>query len=119
MVDRLELTGMSFQGRHGVRPAEREQAQEFVVDVDVESDLADASRSDGIADTIDYRELRAIVRDVIEGPSMQLLEALAGRIADRVLTIPRVEAVSVRIAKRPASMLPIASAAVHINRTRA
>ncbi|HYM66153.1 MAG TPA: dihydroneopterin aldolase, partial [Patescibacteria group bacterium] len=81
-------------------------------------DLYDASRSDSISDTIDYRELRAIARDVIEGPSMQLIEALAGRVADRVLTIPRVVSVSVRISKRPAGMMPIAGAAVHIKRTR-
>jgi len=110
---------MSFQGRHGVRPSERERAQEFLVDVEVECDLSSASRSDSITDTIDYRELRAIAREVIEGPSMQLLEALAGQIADRVLTVPRVVEVSVRITKSPASMQPIAGAAVHINRTRA
>jgi hypothetical protein len=33
--------------------------------------------------------------------------------------MPKVEAVSVRVAKRPASMQPIESAAVRINRTRA
>jgi len=110
---------MSFQGRHGVRPSERERAQEFLVDIEVECDLSSASRSDSITDTIDYRELRAIAREVIEGPSMQLLEALAGQIADRVLAVPRVVEVSVRITKRPGSMQPIAGAAVHINRTRA
>jgi dihydroneopterin aldolase len=118
-MDRIQLTGMSFQGRHGVRPHEREKAQEFVVDLEVDCNLAEPSRTDNIHDTIDYRELRAIAKDVIEGPSMRLLEALAGQIADRVLKIPGALAVSVRIAKRPVSMQPIGAAAVHINRTRA
>jgi len=32
-MDRILLEGMSFQGRHGVRPAEREHPQAFKVDV--------------------------------------------------------------------------------------
>jgi 7,8-dihydroneopterin aldolase/epimerase/oxygenase len=115
----IELRGMSFQGRHGVRPAEREQPQEFKVDIDVEADLSRAARSDQVADTIDYTKLRRIAREVIEGPPASLLETLAGRIADNVLALPGVMSVSVRIAKRPASMQPIEAAAVRINRTRA
>ena len=117
-MDRIELRGMSFQGRHGVREAERAQAQEFRVDVDVEADLTSAGRTDRIADTVDYTRIRAVAKDVVEGPSMQLLEALAVAIAERVLSLPRVQSVSVRVAKRPPSMQPIDAAAVHIKRTR-
>ena len=117
--DGIELRGMSFFGRHGVRPEEREQPQEFKVDVDVEADLSRAARSDQVADTVDYTKLRRIARDVIEGPPASLLETLAGRIAEKVLELPGVASVSVRIAKRPASMQPIDAAAVRINRTRA
>ncbi len=106
-MDRIELRGMSFQGRHGVRPAERDQAQEFKVDLEIQADLTKAGQTDRLADTVDYTQARAAVREVIEGESMQLLESLAS------------EAVLVRVAKRPASMQPIESAAVRINRTRA
>jgi dihydroneopterin aldolase len=117
-MDRIELRGMSFQGRHGVRDAEREHPQEFTVDLEVEADLGSPGRSDRLADTIDYTKLRAIAKAVVEGPSVNLLETLATRIADQTLQVPGVAAVSVRVAKRPASMQPIESAAVHINRTR-
>jgi 7,8-dihydroneopterin aldolase/epimerase/oxygenase len=110
---------MSFRGRHGVRPAERDMAQEFLVDVDVECDLREAGRTDLVADTVDYRQIHALARSVVEGESHNLLESLAAAIADGVLGLPRVEAVSVKIAKRPASMQPIEAAAVHIHRTRA
>jgi dihydroneopterin aldolase len=119
MVDRIQLLGMSFQGRHGVRDAEREHAQEFRVDIEVDCDLAEPGRTDKLADTIDYTRIRAIAKEVVEGESVQLLETLASRMADRVLQLPRVTAVSVRIAKRPASMQPIDATAVHINRSRA
>jgi dihydroneopterin aldolase len=118
-MDRIELRGMSFQGRHGVRPAERDQPQEFKVDIEVDADLAAAGRTDLLADTVDYTALRAAAREVIEGEPRKLLESLASAIAQRVLALPRVASVSVRVAKRPASMQPIESAAVRINRTRA
>ena len=101
-----------------MRPAERERPQEFVVDVEVDCDLDQPSRTDSITDTIDYRQIRAIAKEVVEGESMQLLESLAGRIADGVLKIPGALAVSVRVTKRPATMMPIAGASVRIERGR-
>jgi dihydroneopterin aldolase len=118
-MDRITLEGMSFMGRHGVRPAEREQAQEFKVDIEVGADLSEAGQTDKLVDTVDYTQVRAVAKTAIEGESVKLLETLAARIADRVLALPNVRSVSVRVAKRPASMAPIDAAAVHINRTRA
>ena len=118
-MDRIELEGMVFSGRHGVRPAEREQPQEFKVDVKLDTDLAGVGRTDRIEDTVDYRLVYAIAKDVIEGESVQLIETLAHRIAERALDLKQVVAVSVRIAKRPESMRPIDAAAVKIRRTRA
>jgi dihydroneopterin aldolase len=118
-MDRILLQGMSFQGRHGVRPEERERPQEFKVDIEVDCDLSEPGKTDRVEDTVDYRQLRAIAKEIIEGESQKLMETLAARIADRVLQLARVAGVSVRIAKRPESMQPIAAAAVRINRTRA
>jgi dihydroneopterin aldolase len=118
-MDRILLEGMSFQGRHGVRPAEREVPQEFKVDIEVDCDLSEPGKSDRIEDTIDYRTIQAVAKEVIEGESQKLLETLAARIAERVLEMPRVGGVTVRIAKKPESMQPIDAAAVRINRTRA
>lgn len=110
---------MAFQGKHGVRDAERAGPQEFKVDIEIEADLTEPARTDRLVDTVDYTKVRAAAREVIEGPPMHLLESLANAIAERVLLMPRVEAVSVRVAKRPPSMQPIEAAAVHIKRTRA
>jgi dihydroneopterin aldolase len=118
-VDRIVLEGMAFTGRHGVRPVEREHAQEFRVDIEVDADLSAAGRTDRLEDSVDYSRVRAIAKGIIEGESVNLLETLAARIADGVLAVPNVEKVSVRVAKRPASMAPIEAAAVHIIRTRA
>src|ERR1700674_23152 len=97
-MDRILLEGMTFQGRHGVRPAEREVPQEFKVDIEVDCDLSGPGKSDRIEDTVDYRQIHAVAKEVIEGESQKLIETLAARIADRVLEIPRVGGVTVRIA---------------------
>jgi dihydroneopterin aldolase len=117
-VDRILLQGMVFSGRHGVSAAERERPQRFVVDIEVEADLSAAGKSDNIEDTIDYRSLHAIAREVVEGESAHLIEALAERIAQRALDVPGVAAVSVRVAKRPPRLRPLDAAAVHITRAR-
>jgi len=117
-VDQIVLEGMVFSGRHGVRPAEREQAQEFTVDVELEADLVQPGRSDRVEDTVDYRRVYAIAKEIVEGESVQLIETIADRIAERVLDLDRVISVSVRISKRPASMRPIEAAAVQIRRKR-
>jgi dihydroneopterin aldolase len=117
-MDRIVLEGMVFSGRHGAQAGEREHAQDFTVDVEIESDLSLPGRTDQLADTVDYTRLRAIAKAVIEGDPVSLIETLAARIAEGILDLP-VDAVSVRVAKRPPSMMPITAAAVHIRRTRA
>jgi len=117
-VDRIVMQGMVFSGRHGVSRAERERAQRFTVDVELETNLTKPGRTDRIEDTVDYRQVHAVAKQIVEGESAHLLETLAHRIAHGVLAIPRVAAVSVRVAKRPTRMLPIDAAAVHITRTR-
>jgi dihydroneopterin aldolase len=117
-VDRILLEGMAFSGRHGVTDAERARSQRFLVDIEVETSLTRPGRSDRIEDTVDYRRLHGIAKQVIAGESAHLIEALAERIATRALEVPGVRAVTVRIAKRPASMRPIDAAAVQIRRTR-
>src|SRR5258708_37433638 len=78
-VDRIVLEGMSFQGRHGVRLAEREQPQEFKVDVEGDSDLSAAGNSDRIEDTVDYRQVPASAKEGIQGETQKLLRPPASR----------------------------------------
>lgn len=88
------------------------------MDVELEADLVQPGRSDRVEDTVDYRRVYAIAKEIVEGESVQLIETIADRIAERVLDLDRVISVSVRISKRPASMRPIEAAAVQIRRKR-
>lgn len=92
---------MAFFAHHGALPAERELGQRFRVDVTLEGDFAAARRSDRLEDALDYRTAWAVVRDVVEGAPLQLLEALADRIATQLAALPGVLQATVRVAKCP------------------
>lgn len=100
-MDRILLEGMAFFGHHGVHPTERELGNRFVVDAELERDLSVPGRSDRLEDALDYREPYRAVREVVEGEPCHLLEALAERIADRLLALDGVGRVMVRVRKRP------------------
>ncbi|HEV2952672.1 MAG TPA: dihydroneopterin aldolase [Candidatus Dormibacteraeota bacterium] len=100
-MDRILLEGMAFFGRHGVFPAERELGARFVVDVEIDTDLTTAAQTDQLGDTVDYAHVHALVKQILEGPPCNLLEAVAERIAIQVLSLSGVDQVKVRIQKRP------------------
>jgi dihydroneopterin aldolase len=86
MTDRVALLNMRFEGRHGVLEFEQTTAQPFEVDAELYLDLGPAGRADDIGLTIDYREVFRICREVVEGPSLRLIEAVAETIAARLLS---------------------------------
>jgi dihydroneopterin aldolase len=120
VTDRIVLTNMLFEGRHGVLDEERAVAQPFEVDVELHLDLRPAGESDDLAKTIDYRDVFRICGEVIEGPSCRLIETLAERIAARLLAAPAPTALSevlVRV-RKPLVALPgdLDHAAVEVRR---
>jgi dihydroneopterin aldolase len=99
-MDRITLSSMRFEGCLGVSEEERTLPQLVEVDLEVEADLAAASSSDALADTIDYVPLVEMAQGIVEGGSHQLLEGLAGAIARRALeSAPGARAVTVRVRK--------------------
>jgi len=118
-MDVIELRGLRVLGTHGVLAEERSRAQPFEVDLDVEADLAAAGASDDLAQTLDYGRLAELVAGIVAGGHLQLLEALASRIAAAVLDDSRVQSVTVTVRKlRPPVPLDLASAGVRVTRAR-
>jgi dihydroneopterin aldolase len=118
--DRIEIRDLRVVGVHGVLPEERDRAQPFSLDIVAWLDMAQAQRSDALADTVDYGALAQTAADVVGQRSFQLLEALAGCLADALLiTDSRLEAVEVTVRKvRPPLALHVASTGVRVLRTR-
>ena len=92
---RLFLSGIRASGHHGARPGEKDESQEFVVDLDLDVDVA----RDSIDGTADYRGISDAVRSVIERRSFDLIEELAGAVAREVSTRPHVARVTAVVHK--------------------
>ena len=85
MKDQIVLTGIHGFGYHGLFDQERENGQDFYVDLSVSVDLTAAAISDSIDDTVNYAEITDLVVEEITSNPVNLIEKLAARIAERVL----------------------------------
>jgi dihydroneopterin aldolase len=99
-TSRLFLSGIRETGRHGARPGEKDEPQEFVVDLDLDVDVA----SDTIEGTADYRGITNTVRGVVRDGSFDLIEVMAKAIADEVLALPRITRVTAVVHKPNAAL---------------
>ncbi len=116
-LDTVVVEGVTAQGRHGVAPAEREKGQRFVADVIAHLDTRVAGREDALSKTVDYSAVAAIAEKHLSGDPVDLIEAVAERIALAVLEIDTVFAVDVIVHKPDAPVgVPIADAYVSIRR---
>ena len=98
---------------------ERRYGQTFVVDLTLERDLSVPAGSDELGDTVDYGTLAQRVAKAVETTRFDLIEALAGHLADLALADPSVDAVEVRVAKPEAPVtVSVDEVAVVLRRTR-
>lgn len=118
--DTITLTGITAQGFHGVFEDERRNGQPFVVDVVLHTDLRPAGLSDDLTQTAHYGELAEQVAQIIAGEPLNLIEALAERIAAAVLAdFAVIDAVDVTVHKPQAPItVPFGDVSVTIHRER-
>ncbi len=86
-TDRIEISGVRCVGIHGVLESEKLKPQEFAVDVSLIGDLSRAALSDDLNDTLDYSKAADLIKSEIGGKHCDLLETLAGNIANRLKTL--------------------------------
>lgn len=99
-MDKMILKGMRFFGYHGVFPEENRLGQQFYVDLELSMDMSEAGKTDELAHALDYSELHAFVKAIVEGPPFKLIEALTAHVASRVLEhYTMVNEVTVRVTK--------------------
>lgn len=117
MTDRILLSGLRARGFHGVHPEEREQGQEFVVDLELEVPLRVAAATDDVRGTVHYGELAQAVVAAVERDPVDLIETVAERVARLALADDRVERAVVTIHKPQAPVgVPFGDVAVRIER---
>ena len=113
----ISLTGIKATGFHGVYAEEKIGGQMFLADVVMHLDLE--TRSDLLADTVDYSVVARDIAALIGGESVDLIETLAGRIADRCLAEASVQAVDVCVHKPDAPLgITVSDISVSLHRRR-
>ena len=85
MSDSVFVTGLVLHAYHGVMEHEANVGQTFRLDLVVEADLAQASRTDRIAFTVGYDEVVDAASRAFCGKRYRLVEAAAGAVADALL----------------------------------
>ncbi|HWM16244.1 MAG TPA: dihydroneopterin aldolase [Microbacterium sp.] len=118
-ADEITLTGLRVFGRHGVYEQERRVGQDFVVDATLFLSTAAAGTSDDVQDTVHYGEVAERIVEIVGGEPVNLLETLAQRIADVLLTYDGVRMVAVTVHKPNAPIeLQFSDVSVTIRRGR-
>jgi dihydroneopterin aldolase len=120
MSDTIFVTGLLIHAHHGVMEHEAKLGQRFVIDLELTVDLAAASRSDKVADTVSYSAIVDTATQVFTKRSYRLIEAAGGAVADAILeAFTRVEAIQVTVRKPHAPIAAIfGDAGVVITRKR-
>ncbi|HVV12335.1 dihydroneopterin aldolase [Amycolatopsis sp.] len=119
MADRITLSGLRVFGRHGVFEHEKRDGQEFVVDITAWLDLTAAAETDDLKQTLHYGELAELAAGIVGGEPYDLIESVAGKIADEVMRDERLSAVEVTVHK-PSAPIPLTfdDVAVTVRRDR-
>lgn len=103
----------------GALPEERERAQPFEVDVDIHFDASVAGATDDLGATINYAVPVAAIERVIRDEGHVLLERVATRIAEELLTNPKALLVEVCVRKlNPPLPSDLGSTALRMRRNR-
>ena len=99
MEDRIFIEQLRVRGIHGVHAHERNEPQDFSVDLSIVFDTSKAGATDALEDSFDYGHLRDVVHQVFAGKSCNLIERLAVVIACAILADKRIAEIVVTIRK--------------------
>ncbi|MDP9252372.1 MAG: dihydroneopterin aldolase [Chloroflexota bacterium] len=100
MEGTIEIRALRCRGRQGTTDEERVREQDYLVDVAVRTDLADAVRADDLASALDISALATVVRAAVAERPRALVERITFDVARSVLArFPAVSEARVRVLK--------------------
>jgi dihydroneopterin aldolase len=96
----LTLTGLRFNANLGILDHEKTHPQPIQVDAELNlGPQALEPHDDDIKHVLDYRKVRQIIIDECQREHLNLLESMIGKLAHRLLLLPGVRGVRVKIVK--------------------
>src|SRR5438874_11592354 len=116
---RIEIRGLRCRGRKGITPADQQQAHDYLVDVALSVDLADAVAKDDLAAALDISEVATCVREEVARRPRVLVERITADVARALLArFERVSEVTVKVEKPEPAGLGAAAEAVELTISR-
>ena len=116
---RVIIRGLRCRGRQGTTPAEQQQAHDYLVDVGLSVDIADAVAKDDLGAALDISEVAACVREEVARRPRVLVERIAADVARALLErFERVAQVQVKVEKPEPAGLDAAAEAVELTIAR-
>jgi 7,8-dihydroneopterin aldolase/epimerase/oxygenase len=100
MSDQVFISGLALHAYHGVMQHEAKVGQTFKLDLLLDIELAEASRSDMLKHTVSYDKVVMTASEAFCARRYRLVEAAAGAVADAVLAdYPQVHRIRVTVHK--------------------
>ncbi len=114
-MDKVHIRDLTLRVIVGIYPEEKREKQDITINISMDANLAKASASDDIADTVDYKAIKKKIISKLETTSFNLIERVAECVAEICLADSMVERVVVTVDK-PGALRFARSAAVTIER---
>ena len=84
--DKIFIHGIGFYGHLGFSQEEKIVGGRYSVDVQMIYSLEKAAESDSLSDTVDYSSVYDLVKEMGESESCDLIEHLAGKMVEAILS---------------------------------
>jgi dihydroneopterin aldolase len=84
-MDKIILENMEFYGYHGVYEEENKLGQRYRVSAELYLDLQVAGETDDLNKSVNYAEIYALCKAIVEGKPYNLIEAVAEKISAEIL----------------------------------
>jgi 7,8-dihydroneopterin aldolase/epimerase/oxygenase len=101
-MDMIFIRGLEIETIIGIYEWERVNLQTVVLDLEMATDISHAARSERIEDCLDYKAISDRLLDFVGNSRFLLVETLAERIAEIVLTEFKVSWLRLTVDKRGA-----------------
>ncbi len=83
-MEKITIKGLKLFAYHGVNPEEKENGQNFIIDLDYYVDATKACYLDNIENTVSYAKVVKVVRAAFTGEKYDLIERVAQVVCDAV-----------------------------------
>lgn len=120
-MDKIIINNLKVFAYHGVNPEEKENGQNFYLDIELELPLDTPCRTDDLSDTINYSKVIKTVIRAMNDEKYDLIERAAHHVCKEIMReFNAVKTVSVTLKKpeAPISCAEFGYVAVNITRSR-